>query len=79
MTQLLNTLAKKVDEWDFGDGGSRLDMQAHAVPNLLEVSEAQGVSVELIQPILKLIERMVGEGGGKEGLSALVRMIMKGA
>ncbi|OJD16557.1 hypothetical protein AJ78_03294 [Emergomyces pasteurianus Ep9510] len=79
MTQHLNMLAKQVDDEDFGDGGSSLEMQAHAVPNVLEASEAQGVSVELIRPIFMLIEKRVGEGGGKEGLSALVHMIMKGA
>ncbi|KLJ07305.1 hypothetical protein EMPG_17209 [Blastomyces silverae] len=77
MTQHLNLLATQVDEKDYGDGGSSLDMQAKAAPNILEASAAQGVSVELIQPIFKLIERRVEEGGGSEGLAALVGMIMK--
>ncbi|KAL2372924.1 oxidoreductase [Blastomyces gilchristii SLH14081] len=78
MTQHLNLLATQVDEKDYGDGGSSLDMQAKAAPNILEASQAQGVSVELIQPIFKLIERRVEEGKGSEGLAALVGMIMKG-
>lgn len=68
----LPKLAGQIDARDYASTESNLAMQAVAVANIIEASEAQGVRAELMEPIQELIERRVARTGGMENLSAVV-------
>ncbi len=78
MTGGLPNLAEQVDTADYTKGVvSNLGMQAVAYVNLIEASKAQGISTELIAPMLDLMNRGVAAGYGAADLSSLIELIRK--
>jgi 3-hydroxyisobutyrate dehydrogenase-like beta-hydroxyacid dehydrogenase len=78
MSPGLVRLAEQVDAGDYTEGVvSNLAMQAVAYSNLVEASEAQGVSTKLIAPMHDLMNSAVATGYGAAGLSSLIELIRK--
>lgn len=72
----LPDMARRIDTGDYmSDIGSNLDMQVAAFDNFIQASEQQGVSTELITPMLELMRRAVSAGYGKADHASLVEMI----
>lgn len=78
MTGGLPSMAEQVDTGDYTkEVVSNLGMQAVAYVNLIEASQAQGVSTELIAPMHDLMKRGVGAGHGNADLSSLIELLRK--
>ncbi|MEU6272992.1 NAD(P)-binding domain-containing protein [Streptomyces populi] len=56
---------------------STLAMQVAGTPTFLRTAEQQGVSVELLSPYFELMRRRLDEGGGTEGLTGLVDLLVR--
>ncbi|MFD5598056.1 NAD(P)-dependent oxidoreductase [Streptomyces griseorubiginosus] len=56
---------------------SRLAMQVAATPTFLSTAEEQGVSPELLIPYFELMRRRLAEGGGEEGLTGVVDLLVR--
>lgn len=72
----LPNMARRIDTGDYKSNvGSNLDMQAAAFDNFIEASKQQGVSTELITPMLDLMRRGVSAGYGQADHASLVQLI----
>jgi 3-hydroxyisobutyrate dehydrogenase-like beta-hydroxyacid dehydrogenase len=72
----LPDMARRIDSGDYRSGVvSSLDMQVAAFDNFIEASVAQGVSPELIAPMLQLMKRAVASGYGDADQASLVEII----
>lgn len=72
----LPDMARRIDTGDYKSNvGSNLDMQAAAFDNFIEASKQQGVSTELITPMLDLMRRGVSAGYGQADHASLVQLI----
>ncbi len=69
---------KQIDEGDYTTGVvSNLAMQAGAYPNLLKAAEEQGVSAELLEPLLPLMNRRIADGHGAGDLIGVIEQLKK--
>lgn len=75
MTATLPEAAAQIDAGDYAATGSRLDMQAVALANIVEASRSQGIRPDLMLPIQALVERRVAKGGGGEDIAAVVEEV----
>lgn len=72
----LPDMARRIDSGDYRkDVVSNLEMQAAAFDNFIVASEGQGVSPELIAPMLQLLKKAVASGYGDADQASLVEMI----
>jgi 3-hydroxyisobutyrate dehydrogenase-like beta-hydroxyacid dehydrogenase len=72
----LPDMARRIDSGDYRSNVvSNLEMQAAAFDNFITASEGQGVSPELIEPMLHLLKRAVASGYGDADQASLVEMI----
>jgi 3-hydroxyisobutyrate dehydrogenase-like beta-hydroxyacid dehydrogenase len=72
----LPDMARRIDTGDYmRNVGSNLDMQAAAFDNFIQASEQQGVSTELIMPMLDLMRRAVSAGYGQADHASLVELL----
>ncbi|MFE2015441.1 NAD(P)-binding domain-containing protein [Streptomyces sp. NPDC059491] len=58
------------------DVASRLAMQVAGTPTFLDTAAGQGVSPELLRPYFALMRRRLDMGGGEEGLTGLVDLLL---
>ncbi|KAL3460214.1 hypothetical protein BJX64DRAFT_300866 [Aspergillus heterothallicus] len=77
MMDYLRALAEQIDNGNYEPLGSNLRIQADSLKNICEVTEAQGVSSELLKPIQALVEKGVEAGHGNSDISAL-RELLRG-
>lgn len=77
MSTSLPRLAQAVDEGDHRTNVSSLYINKLGFVNLIEASQEQGISTELMTPIQELINRSVAEGYGTDGLSRLVELLRR--
>ncbi|HEY8470987.1 MAG TPA: NAD(P)-binding domain-containing protein [Longimicrobiales bacterium] len=75
MTATLPEAAAQIDAGDYASTGSRLDIQAVALANIVEASRSQGIRADLMLPIQALVERRVAKGGGGEDIARVVEEV----
>lgn len=56
---------------------SHLAMQVAGTPTFLSTAEEQGVNPELLSPYFALMRRRLAEGGGEEGLTGVVDLLVR--
>jgi 3-hydroxyisobutyrate dehydrogenase-like beta-hydroxyacid dehydrogenase len=71
----LPPFAEEIDAGEYGTRTSSLAMNATGLRNILAATEAQGLSTELIAPLLPLFDRQVAEGHGAESLARAVESL----
>ncbi|CAG8903933.1 unnamed protein product [Penicillium egyptiacum] len=72
MIGYLGVMAKQIDEGNYVTQGSNIAMQIVAVENILEASETNGVSADVIHPIKSLMKLALAAGRENEDISALI-------
>ncbi|MFF7281099.1 NAD(P)-dependent oxidoreductase [Streptomyces griseorubiginosus] len=78
MTPSVHQTADQLRSGDHTTGvGSRLAMQVAGIPTFTGTAEEQGVSPELLSPYFELMRRRLAEGGGEEGLTGVVDLLMR--
>ncbi|KAL3441963.1 hypothetical protein BJX65DRAFT_287713 [Aspergillus insuetus] len=77
MMDYLRALAEQIDNGNYEPLGSNLRIQVDALKNICEVTEAQGVSSELLKPIQALVEKGVEAGHGNSDISALTELLRR--
>lgn len=76
MATLLPDFARRIDEGEFDrDVDSPMGMQAVALENIVNASQEQGINPELLDPIRRLANRLVREGGAAQDTAALARLL----
>lgn len=79
MVGFVSSAADLIDKGDYTtDVVSSVAMQAAAYPNLLQAAEDQGLSPELLAPLLPLLRRWVDEGHGAEDITGVIELLSKG-
>ncbi|MFD5557123.1 NAD(P)-dependent oxidoreductase [Streptomyces sp. NPDC127068] len=71
----LPQFAKEIDAGEYGTQTSSLEMNATGLRNILAATEAQGLSTDLIAPLLPLFDRQVAEGHGAQSLARAVESL----
>ncbi|MFD7547804.1 NAD(P)-dependent oxidoreductase [Streptomyces sp. NPDC059816] len=71
----LPQFAKEIDAGEYGTQTSSLEMNAAGLRNILAATEAQGLSTDLIAPLLPLFDRQVAEGHGAQSLARAVESL----
>jgi 3-hydroxyisobutyrate dehydrogenase-like beta-hydroxyacid dehydrogenase len=78
MAQSVHQTAGQLRTGDYTAGvGSRLAMQVAGIPTFTGTAEEQGVSPELLSPYFELMRRRLAEGGGEEGLTGVVDLLVR--
>lgn len=78
MGSFLERSAEQIDDGDHTTGVvSNLAMQAAAYPNLMQAAKEQGVSAELLEPLLPLMNKRVADGHGEEDLVGVIELLKK--
>ncbi|KAL2801704.1 hypothetical protein BJX63DRAFT_441981 [Aspergillus granulosus] len=77
MMDYLRALARQIDNGNYEPLGSNLRIQVHALKNICEVTESQGVSAELLKPIQALVEKGVEAGHANSDISALRELLRR--
>jgi hypothetical protein len=68
--------ARRIDARAYADDvDAALTMQVTAVRNLVRAAREQGVSAELIAPLVPVMQRRIDDGDGGDDLAALVEVI----
>lgn len=76
MAGVVGHLAEQIDSGDYTTGVvSNLGMQATALENIVQASEDQGVSADLLVPLQTLIHRRVADGHSADDISGLIELI----
>lgn len=70
-------LGREVDEGNYATEISSLDVNKAAIAHLIDASKAQGIGVEVMIPIQKIIDRRVAEGHGNDSLASLIEAIRR--
>ncbi|MFE9411241.1 NAD(P)-dependent oxidoreductase [Streptomyces sp. NPDC006704] len=70
--------ADQLRSGDYTEGVvSNLAMQVAGVPTFLTTAEQQGVTPELLTPYFTLMRRRLADGGGEEGLTGVVDLLVR--
>ncbi|WP_030620132.1 NAD(P)-dependent oxidoreductase [Streptomyces sclerotialus] len=78
MTASVHEAAEHLQSGDYTRGVvSTLAMQVAGVPTLLRTAEEQGVSPELLTPVLALMERRLAAGHGDESTTGLIDLLVR--
>ncbi|PWG11038.1 dehydrogenase [Streptomyces sp. V2] len=78
MAPAVHQTADQLRTGDYTEGVvSSLAMQTAGTPTFLDTAEQQGVSTELLAPYFALMHRRLAEGGGEEGLTGVVDLLMR--
>ncbi|MEX3105968.1 NAD(P)-dependent oxidoreductase [Streptomyces sp. ST1020] len=78
MAPAVHQTADQLRTGDYTEGVvSSLAMQTAGTPTFLDTAEQQGVSTELLAPYFALMRRRLVEGGGSEGLTGVVDLLMR--
>ncbi|MGJ5894335.1 NAD(P)-dependent oxidoreductase [Streptomyces niveiscabiei] len=78
MAPAVHETADQLRTGDYTEGVvSSLAMQTAGTPTFLDTAEQQGVSTELLAPYFALMRRRLAEGGGEEGLTGVVDLLMR--
>ncbi|KAB8217750.1 hypothetical protein BDV33DRAFT_193332 [Aspergillus novoparasiticus] len=75
--EIFRTMCTEIDSGKYktkGDG-ARLALHLASLRNYSKTFRDQGVSDEIMQPIVELVEQRIAQGGGDEELSALVEVL----
>jgi 3-hydroxyisobutyrate dehydrogenase-like beta-hydroxyacid dehydrogenase len=76
MSGFIDSAAEQIDKHDYTIGVvSNLAMQAGASDAFAKVGEEQGISFELLAPLLPLMVRRVADGHGHEDLTGVVELL----
>ncbi|MFJ3586171.1 NAD(P)-dependent oxidoreductase [Streptomyces sp. NPDC090127] len=70
-------IARDIDSGRHLTDVSSLAVSQAAFPNFIETFKAQGVSTELFEPLLTLVDRAIDEGHAEDGMSRMVEMLIK--
>lgn len=78
---MFRDLAIQIDEENYltNGGGSRLEQSVKSLKSMIKSNTAQGLDDIILQPLLKLIEVRVAQGGADEEMSGLVETLQHGA
>ncbi|MGX2997397.1 NAD(P)-dependent oxidoreductase [Streptomyces sp. JNUCC 64] len=71
----LPAFAGEIDKGEYGTDTSSLAMNAAGLRNILATTEAQGLSTDLLAPLLPLLEDQVARGHGAESLARAVESL----
>ncbi|WP_025846174.1 NAD(P)-dependent oxidoreductase [Paenibacillus ehimensis] len=77
MIASLPSQAQAIDANNHTTDVSSLNINKVGFVNLIEASQEQGVSTELVAPIQALVNRAVADGYGADGLTRLVELLKK--
>lgn len=75
---LLDMFAYDLDEGNVAANGFPMEMQRVAVQNILRACEEEGIDGGLLRPMGEVFEKVVGNGGGEEGLGRVMELVVGG-
>ncbi|MEV0774445.1 NAD(P)-dependent oxidoreductase [Streptomyces sp. NPDC050433] len=67
--------AAEIDSGDYTTETSNLDINAVGLTNILTATRAQGLGVDLLTPLQRLLERQIAEGHGAASLSRAIESL----
>lgn len=77
MVTQLPAIAAEIDAGDYRADSNGLDVNNHALANILEASRDQGIGTDLLTPLHALVGQRIAGGHGAESLSGLIEAIRR--
>ncbi|WP_030676493.1 NAD(P)-dependent oxidoreductase [Streptomyces sp. NRRL B-1347] len=71
----LPAFAAEIDARDYRTETSNIDINAVGLANILTATRAQGVGVDLLQPLHELFQRQLAEGHGSESMARAIESL----
>jgi 3-hydroxyisobutyrate dehydrogenase-like beta-hydroxyacid dehydrogenase len=77
MAAFMPELAQEIETQDYSSGVSPVDMNRHAVGNLVRTSRLKGVDADVHGPLRALLDRRVADGHGADSFSSLFELLRR--